>query len=221
MMSSCIEIAKAIVSIGALGRVLGILITKRRQARYAKQAIALPRTWRDRCTVPEPYLLGVTTLALWLGPGTPGDPSLIAIILAGTGALIALLAMGLMLWVLESFPSVSTGHYVLPDHRLVSKGPYGFVRHPRYVAAYLLGVAVAMAYSSLPALALTVAYVIPGYWIYMRAEERMLLDHMGDGYARYQREVGMLVPRWRTISAAASRARGRPGTERRDAGSGE
>jgi protein-S-isoprenylcysteine O-methyltransferase Ste14 len=69
------------------------------------------------------------------------------------------------------------------------------VRHPLYVAAYLVWLAVAIAFESVAALALAVIYVIPAYWIYMRSEEEMLLAHLGDAYRRYREEVGMLVPR--------------------------
>jgi protein-S-isoprenylcysteine O-methyltransferase Ste14 len=197
MKSLAVEFALALVAFAALGRVVGILIKKLQQARYTKGAVALPRSWQDLCTVPEPYLLAVTTVALWLGREVPADPSLAQLSRAGAGALVALLAIGLMLWVLRTFPSVSTGHYVLHDQRVVSEGPYGLVRHPLYVAAYLVWVAVTIGFGSLAALGVTVVYVIPGYWIYMRAEETMLLAHLGDAYARYQEEVGMLVPRKR------------------------
>ena len=206
MRSLAVELALAIVSFAALGRVIGILIKKLQQARWTKGAVALPRSWQDLCTVPEPYLLGVTTAALWLGREVPADPSLAELSRAGAGALVALLAIGLMLWVLRTFPSVSTGHYVLHDQQVVSEGPYGLVRHPLYVAAYLVWAAVAIGFGSLAALGVTVAYVIPGYWIYMRAEERMLLAHLGDAYARYREEVGMVVPRQR---GPRSRAPGR------------
>jgi protein-S-isoprenylcysteine O-methyltransferase Ste14 len=188
-------LALTLICLAALGRVVGILILKLRQARYAKQAIAAPRGWRDLCTVPEPYLLGVVTLALALGRGVPANPTPAQLAQAAVGAIVAGLAIFLMLWVLRSFPSVSTGHYVLPDHRVVSEGPYGLVRHPLYVAAYLVWLAVAIGFGSLVALALTVLYVMPSYWIYMRAEEDMLLAQLGDAYARYRQQVGMLFPR--------------------------
>jgi len=204
MKSLAIEFALATVSIAALGRVVGILIKKVRQARHTQDAVALPRSWRDLCTVPEPYLLGVTTLSLWLGREVPADPSPAALLRAGSGALLALLAIGLMLWVLRTFPSVSTGHYVLRDQRVVREGPYALVRYPLYLAAYLVWAAVAIGFGSPVALGLTIAYVIPGYWIYMRAEERMLLAHLGDAYARYREDVGMLVPRLRRVSPCGS-----------------
>ena len=204
MKSIAIELALAIVSFAALGRVVGVLIKKLRQARHTQAAVAVPRSWRDLCTVPEPYLLGVTTLALWFGREVPADPTLTQLSRAGAAALLALLAIGVMLWVLRTFPSVSTGHYVLRDQRIVREGPYGLVRHPLYVAAYLVWTAVAIGFGSPVALGLTIAYVIPSYWIYMRAEESMLLAHLGDAYARYREEVGMLVPRLRRVSPSGS-----------------
>ena len=209
MQSLAVEIALAITAFAALGRVVGVLIKKLRQARHTQDAVALPRSWRDLCTVPEPSLLGVTTVALWLGREVPPDPSLAELLRGGSGALLGLLAIGIMLWVLGSFPSVSTGHYVLRDQRVVREGPYALVRHPLYVAAYLVWAAVAIGFGSPVALGLTIAYVIPGYWIYMRAEESMLLAHFGDAYARYREEVGMLVPRLRGVSPCGSAPAGK------------
>jgi protein-S-isoprenylcysteine O-methyltransferase Ste14 len=200
MQSLAIELAHAIICLAALGRVAGIVVKKLRQARHTQDAVALPRTWRDLCTVPEPYLLGITTVSLWLGRELSADPSLAELSRAGAGALLALLANGLMLWVLGTFPAVSTGHYVLRDQRVVREGPYGLVRHPLYLAAYLVWAAVAIGFGSPVALGLALAYVIPSYWIYMRAEEAMLVAHLGDAYARYRDEVGMLVPRLRRVS---------------------
>jgi protein-S-isoprenylcysteine O-methyltransferase Ste14 len=204
MASAFVGAALDFVAVAALGRVVGILVLKLRQARYARRAVAAPRSWRDVCTVPEPYLLGVTTIALWLGPrAVPGPAELLR---AGAGGLLAGFAVVLMLWALRSFPAVSTGHYVLPEHRVVSEGPYGLVRHPLYLAAYAVWLAVAVGFGSRLALALTVLYVVPSYWVYMRSEEQMLLAHLGDEYGRYRERVGMLFPRRRRGSAGRSSA---------------
>ena len=83
------------------------------------------------------------------------------------------------------FPSVSTGHYVLPAQEILSKGPYGQIRHPLYAGAFLVWFSLALTFSNLPVLLITLLYVIPSYLIYIRAEEEMLLRHLGDAYARY------------------------------------
>lgn len=148
-----VELALAVVCAAALGRVAGILLLKLRQARYAKQALAVPRGWRDLCTVPEPYLLGVTTIVLWVTRRVPAEPSAAQLLQAGTGLAIA-------------------------------------------------GLAVAAGFGSAIALLLRLVYVIPGYWIYLRSEEAMLIEHLGEAYGRYREQVGALLPR---------RRRGRPG----------
>jgi len=199
----CYRLALGFVAVAALGRFTGIALLKlRRQGRYARQAVAYPRSWRDLCTVPEPYLLAATTLLLALRHRVPEPLGAEALARAGLGAALALVAVVLMLWVLRAFPGVSTGHYVLRDQRIVRDGPYALVRHPLYLAAYLVWLALAIAYASPAALAISVLYVIPGYAIYMRSEERMLCAHLGDAYRRYQREVGMLLPRLRRPSAS-------------------
>ena len=91
----------------------------------------------------------------------------------------------------------------LPGQRVVSGGPYAVVRHPLYVAAFLIWLALALAFASPVALAFTVLYVIPGYVIYIRSEEEMLVAHLGDAYGRYQRDVGRLCPRLRQLSRPA------------------
>ena len=183
----------ALVVIAALGRSTGIFLLKLRQARYARRALAYPRFWRDLCTVPEPYLLAATTLAL--RHGVAGAPTTAALVRAGGAAALALLAIVLMLSVLRVFPAVSTGHYVLPEQRVVREGPYRLVRHPLYLAAFGIWLALALAFASPVAFALTLLYVIPSYLIYLRAEEDMLLAQLGEPYRSYRSEVGMLLPR--------------------------
>jgi protein-S-isoprenylcysteine O-methyltransferase Ste14 len=112
-----------------------------------------------------------------------------------TGLALAALGWAVILWAVRSFPGVSPGHYVLPEQRIVSDGAYGLVRHPLYLGALLIWCALALAFWSPVTLAVTVLYVVPAYWSYVRSEERMLLSHFGDEYARYRARVGMLFPR--------------------------
>jgi protein-S-isoprenylcysteine O-methyltransferase Ste14 len=189
--------ALVLVSGAALGRVVGIVALKFRQARYSGQAVAVPRTWRDVCVVPEAYLLGAVTLWLLLSHEFSSQPSSAELGSAAVGLALAVAAVVLMLWSAWAFPSVSTGHYVLPDQKVISTGPYARVRHPLYVAAFLVWFSLALAFSNVVVLLITLLYVIPSYLVYMRAEEEMLLRHLGDAYATYRSRVGMLFPRIR------------------------
>jgi protein-S-isoprenylcysteine O-methyltransferase Ste14 len=200
------RLALGFVVIAALGRYTGIVVLKLRQARYAREAVAYPRSWRDLCTVPEPHLLAAVTFALVLRHVVPDPVPASAWGRALAGTALALVAVVSMLWVLRVFPTVSTGHYVLPEQRVITTGPYALVRHPLYLAAFLIWLALGVAFASPVTLALTVLYVIPSYWIYMRSEEAMLTAQLGEAYRSYQRSVGMLLPR--------SLRRGSPGALR-------
>ena len=185
------------VSVVAFVRVVVIVALKFRQARYSGQAVAVPRTWRDVCVVPEVYLLGAVALWLLLAHEFSGQPSSAELAYGAGGLAFAVAAVVLMVWSAWSFPSVSTGHYVLPDQKVISTGPYALVRHPLYVAAFLVWFSLALAFSNVVVLLITLLYVIPSYLVYMRAEEEMLLRHLGDAYATYRARVGMLFPRIR------------------------
>ena len=199
------RLALGFVALAALGRVSGIFVLQLfRQRRYAREAVAYPTSWRDRCTAPEPALLGATTLLLLLRHRVPEQLSAAVLARTGAAALLALLAVILMLWALRAFPGVSTGHYVLPGQQVVSSGPYRLVRHPLYLAAFLVWLAVALAFASSAALGLAALYVIPGYLIYIRSEEEMLLAQLGEAYRRYRSEVGMLLPRLRRAAATGA-----------------
>ena len=191
------HIALLVVVITALTRVSVSVALKFRLARYSVQAVAVPRTWRDLCTAPEPFLLGAVALWLLFSHDFSAQPSAAVLGLASLGLALSLAAAGFMLSSVWAFPSVSTGHYVLPDQKIISTGPYARVRHPLYLAAFLVWFSLAFTFSNVAVLLVAVLYVVPGYLIYIRAEEEMMLLHFGDAYATYCARVGMLFPRIR------------------------
>jgi protein-S-isoprenylcysteine O-methyltransferase Ste14 len=81
---------------------------------------------------------------------------------------------------------------IAKHHRVISTGPYAFVRHPQYAAAflYLLGMPLALgSYWGLLVLAAMMAAIM---WR-LFDEERLLAARL-PGYAEYQRRV-----RWRLL----------------------
>jgi protein-S-isoprenylcysteine O-methyltransferase Ste14 len=90
---------------------------------------------------------------------------------------------------------LSVGHYVLTDQRVVTEGPYAYLRHPIYTAALMIWVSVAIGFASAIAGLITIAYVVPAYYIYSRSEEKMMLQHFGDAYRVYRDGTGGFVPR--------------------------
>ena len=188
------QIVLCLVLGGALVRFIIIMAQKLgRQIRYAKRAVARPTGWQDLCTEPEPPLMGIVALVLLASlPTSP--PSRSSAIFALLGLALSLGGWLLNLWAFRSFPTVSTGHYILPEQQIVTAGPYGHIRNPIYAGVLLMWISLAAAFRSPTILAITLLYVLPAYLIYIRAEERMLLAHFGEPYARYCKEVGRLFP---------------------------
>ncbi len=184
----------AVVSFCAIGRSTGIIVAKLRQVRYRAKATAYPSSWRDRCTQPEPFLLLAITLVLLVTHDAPNAMSPIHVVAAVAGAVLACVGISLMLWAVASFPTVSPGHYILPEHQIVDRGAFGWVRHPLYLAAFLIWAGVAAGFQNLVVLVILAAYVVPAYLIYIRSEERMMIGHFDADYLRYRERVPMLVP---------------------------
>ncbi|NIP67172.1 hypothetical protein GWN63_03980 [Candidatus Bathyarchaeota archaeon] len=78
------------------------------------------------------------------------------------------------------------------DHRLVTWGPYALVRHPSYVAYFLLFFGLLFMWLNLLVVPCLVA--IPGYFQVVEAEERMLVERFGEEYKEYKRRVGRFLP---------------------------
>ncbi len=193
-----------LVAGAALFRSIGILLLKFRQLRYRKRGAAMPTTWQDLCTEPEPPLMGVVAVVLMSSlPDSP--PSQLAVVCVLGGLALALLGWFLIAWAFFSFPAVSPGHYILPEHQIITSGPYGYLRHPLYAGALLIWFSVALSFQSGVVLGITVLYVLPAYLVYMRSEERMLLSHFGEPYDRYRERVGLLFPRLGASRKGASR----------------
>jgi protein-S-isoprenylcysteine O-methyltransferase Ste14 len=89
--------------------------------------------------------------------------------------------------------------------QLVTGGAYGLVRHPAYLGAMLVWLGLAVALLSPIVLTVTVVYVAPMYLLYITSEEKMMRDEFGAAYARYCRDVPMLLPYSRLIPALRPR----------------
>jgi protein-S-isoprenylcysteine O-methyltransferase Ste14 len=81
---------------------------------------------------------------------------------------------------------------VAPDQRVISTGPYAFVRHPLYVGLLIFVTGIPLALGSYWALVL-VAPVLPLIVWRLQNEESFLAKHLA-GYREYQLKV-----RWRLI----------------------
>lgn len=83
---------------------------------------------------------------------------------------------------------------VYADHRLVTGGVFGLVRHPLYGSLVWMALGASLEFAN-PLAAVAVALVFVPMMVHRaRQEERALAAHFPE-YARYRERVGMLFPR--------------------------
>ena len=81
------------------------------------------------------------------------------------------------------------------NQRLVTWGPYRYVRHPSYLGYFLMFFGLFFLWPNLFALFPLVA--IPGYFRLTFEEERLLVQRFSDEYVKYQSRTGRFIPKFR------------------------
>ncbi len=79
--------------------------------------------------------------------------------------------------------------------KVLSSGPFKYLRHPMYTACVLFYFALAVSIFSLVSLGLTMGILI--FYNYIASyEETFLIERFGEQYSEYQRKTGKLFPRF-------------------------
>lgn len=82
---------------------------------------------------------------------------------------------------------------IMKDHKLITTGPFKFIRHPQYLSQILL---------DLGAAAATLSYVLFPFaviqipFLFMRAsiEDKLLEKHFGESWKTYKQKSGFFIP---------------------------
>ncbi len=82
---------------------------------------------------------------------------------------------------------------IQPEHRLVTTGLYGAIRHPSYLGLIVMMVGWALAFRSLAGVLLAGLTIFP-LIARIRSEEALLKDYFGKEYADYCARTSRLVP---------------------------
>jgi len=113
------------------------------------------------------------------------------------GAGVAITSLPLLIWAHHTLGKYWSKLLELKEeHKLVTSGPYGRVRHPIYTHWLTINVALIMVSANL---LLLIFYPFSIILINARIgnEERMLLEQFGDEYRAYMKRTGRLLPRFR------------------------
>ncbi|UCE41884.1 MAG: isoprenylcysteine carboxylmethyltransferase family protein [Candidatus Aminicenantes bacterium] len=120
-------------------------------------------------------------------------PKSLSLILASLFFLVAFILIG---WsVLVFFKSKGTPVPVNPPPRLVTTGPYAYVRNPMLagVFALLFGIGVLLGSASLLVL-FTPLFILINVWEIKAIEEPELLKRLGQDYIEYRKKTPMFFP---------------------------
>lgn len=108
---------------------------------------------------------------------------------------LSLTAFGyfLFVWSVLARGRYATSWEMLENHKLVTWGPYRYVRHPAYLAYFILFVGLFLTLLNL--LAIVPFIAVPGYIRITSIEEELLIRRFGEEYLRYQQATGKFLPK--------------------------
>ena len=137
--------------------------------------------------------LGIPLLILLTGIGEL-DYGLTA--LRWIGVVLSLYGLVLQFWTLRTL-----GHFALPgaglyqDHKLVTSGPFRFVRHPLYSSGITLWLGAGLGTMNWLLLGLWPLILLLVIFVPIRQEESLLREKFGQAYEEYTLATGQIVPR--------------------------
>jgi protein-S-isoprenylcysteine O-methyltransferase Ste14 len=128
----------------------------------------------------------------WMTWAAPGSP----VPLRWAGGPLMALGAALHLWGSHHLgTNLTVTISTTTGHRLVTSGPYRWVRHPLYTGGMLESLGVCLL---LPNYAVAAGAV--GFWglviLRTKKEEAILFDTFGEAYRNYQAHTGRFLPRW-------------------------
>lgn len=122
-------------------------------------------------------------------------PSSFAFFIQVFGAALTFIGYFFFIWSVIARNKYAVSWEMPENHKLVTWGPYRYVRHPSYLGYFLMFVGLFFIWTNIFTLLPILA--IPGYFYVSFAEEQLLLQRFGREYVQYQRITGRFIPRFR------------------------
>ena len=123
-----------------------------------------------------------------LGIGSIGSAAWLGVILAGAGLV-------LRAWSMRTLGSSYTRTLRTDaDQRLVTDGPYRWIRHPGYSGSIAVWIGAVLAFGNGLAALVVAALMLSVYGWRIHAEERMLRDTFGQEFSDYSASTSRLIP---------------------------
>lgn len=143
-----------------------------------------------------PLFLSIVTYMLnphWMAWSSFVLPVWLRLAGAGTG----LCAAFLIYWVMRSIGSnISETVLTKSRQRLVTHGPYRWVRHPLYSTGTLMLISIGLIAANWLILFFSLLAVIMIVLVVIPKEEQELIKKFGDAYMQYRQTAGRIFPRF-------------------------
>jgi len=108
---------------------------------------------------------------------------------------VMVLGVGIRVWAAMTLGKYYTTTLMMSEgQKVVTAGPYAFVRHPGYLGEIMIWTGFAVVSSNLVLFFLLPAMFVAVYLYRISVEERMLVKGLGDDYVRYRRRTRRLIP---------------------------
>lgn len=148
----------------------------------------------------------ITVLSLWVlrllwRPVCPNLPDGLRRATLIAGSLLYFPGLALMVWgriTMGKMHNVSSvaGVQLYADHKLVTTGPFGLVRHPMYVGGIMAEIGALLLYRTWTTVLIAInAPMLPAR---ARREEELLASHFGEEWREYSGRVAAWIPRMET-----------------------
>ena len=110
------------------------------------------------------------------------------------GLVVFAVGMGLVYWSGIALGKLYSAEVTIQeDHRLVTSGPYRYIRHPRYLGAVLLGPGLSLIFRSWIGLVASIAVVVI-MLLRIRDEEAVMHEEFGQEWEEYCQSTWRLIP---------------------------
>jgi protein-S-isoprenylcysteine O-methyltransferase Ste14 len=114
-----------------------------------------------------------------------------------TGLLIMIGGLAIREWALIKLGRFfSRTVQIQTEHKVITEGPYRWIRHPAYAGMILIYAGIIMSIGTWLGALLTFSIVTISLLYRIRVEERTLLDAFGDEYRDYMKQTWFLFPGW-------------------------
>ena len=111
------------------------------------------------------------------------------------GLIVAALCVPLLWWIFRNIGNFISANVIkTEEHQPATNGPYRVVRHPLYAGTLLLLISVSLVFGDWIIFGYSMIGIIAFRLLVIPAEEKQLLDVLGEDYECYQSRTGALFP---------------------------